>query len=191
MEPNQKWWLFMSLVTFDGDRFDKMEQVAVLRMQGQTDTAIAKKLEIPRKMVKELFNEYKDVLVQDTESRDRAKDALNVMVEHYDHLIKESYEILNDLKGENFSHQVAAQMTAVVKNVADLEAKRLDAWQKAGLLDNSELGDELAEMEEKAQMLINILRNDLCPNCRKTVAEKLQKATNVVEAIVVYDEDDK
>lgn len=178
----------MSIVPFDSDRFEMMEQVAVLRMQGHTDNAISKELNIPRKQVKELFTEYKDVLVKDSESRDRAKDALNVMVEHYDHLIKESYEILENLKQESFSHQIAAQMTAVLKNVADLEAKRLDAWQKAGLLDNSELGDELVEMEQKTQMLIGILRNDLCNNCRKVVAEKLQRATNVVEAVVVYDD---
>jgi hypothetical protein len=178
----------MSIIPFDSDRRDTMEQVAILRMQGQTDNAIAKQLNIPRKEVKQLFNEYKDILVKDGESRDRAKDALNVMVEHYDVLIKESYGILDDLKNENFGHQIAAQMTAVLKNVADLEAKRLDAWQKAGLLDNSELGDELADMEEKAQLLIGILRNDLCVTCRKKVAQKLQGATNVVEAVVVYDE---
>lgn len=179
----------MSIVPFDSDRFDAMERVAILRMKGHTDTLISKELNIPRRMVKELFNEYKEVLVKDSESRDRAKDALNVMVEHYDLLIKESHEILTDLKGENFSDKVSNSMVSVIKTIGDLEAKRLDAWQKAGLLDNSELGDELAEMEEKASMLINILRNDLCPVCRKTVADKLQQATNIVEATVIYDDE--
>lgn len=180
----------MSLATFDSDRFDAMERVAVLRMKGHNDTVIAKELSIPRRMVKELFNEYKEVLARDVESRDRARDTLNLMTEHYDLLIKKSHEVLMDLDGENFSDKVAGAKMGVIKTIADMEARRLDAWQKAGLLDNSELGDELAEMEEKAAMLISILRNDLCPICRKTVADKLQQATNVVEAVIVYDDED-
>lgn len=172
----------------DSDRFLKMDQVAKLRMQGFNDTEISKRLDIKRTLVKELFVEYKETLAKDSEARDMAKDALLIMVEHYDALIKESYEILNDLKGENFSHQIAAQMNATLKNISEYESRRLTAWQQAGLLENSELGDELADMEEKAAMLINILRNDLCDVCRKTVNEKLQQATNVVEVVVQYDE---
>lgn len=176
------------LIQIDSERFESMEEVAKLRMQGKTDTYIAKQLGLRRMVVQELYNEWTTLLVKDSDARDRAKESLNVMVVHFDKLIDESYGILGDLKGENFSHQVAAQMNATLRNIAHYEAERLDAWQKAGLLDGEELGNELIEMEEKQQMLINILRNDLCADCRMTVANKLKYATNVVEATVVYED---
>jgi hypothetical protein len=74
-----------------------------------------------------------------------------------------------------------------LKLVADLEAKRLDALQKAGLLDAAEMGDHVADMEEKMGIMVSILRNDLCPECKRTVAQKLQQVTNQVEAVRVYE----
>ena len=172
---------------WNSDRFEQMEQVANLRMQGISDTAIAKQLGTQRKVVIQLFSEYKELLSKDSEATNRARDTLNLMTEHYDRLIKRYYDLLDQLKDEMFNHQVAAQINSALKQIADLEAKRLDAWQKAGLLDGADLGDELAEMEEKQAILISILRDDLCPNCRQTVAQKLQKVTNTVEATVIYD----
>jgi len=177
-----------SLIPVDSDRFESMEQVANLRLTGMTDTAVAKELGLKRKVVIELWNEWKDALSKDTQARDAARDHLNQMVQHYDRLIKRYYDLLKDLQNETFGHQVAAQINSALKQIADLEAKRVDALQKAGLLDANDLGDELAEMEERQQILIDILRNDLCGNCRIVVAQRLQKVTHVVEATVVYDD---
>lgn len=193
LESDQKrWYVLMGsdLVPVDSERFEIMEKVANLRMQGISDTAVAKQLNLKRKVVVELWEDYREALSKDSESRDRARDALHVMVEHYDRLIKRYYDLLADLQNEIFNHQVAGQINSALKQIGELEAKRLDAWQKAGLLDGTEMGNQMAEMEEKQQILISILRNDLCPECRLAVVEKLQKVTQVVEAVVVYPDDD-
>lgn len=165
-----------------------MEKVADLSMRGINPTEIAKTMGLQRKMVIELFNEYKDTLSRDSQARDMARDHLHIMVKHYDGLMKKYYDLLSKIQAEQFSHQIAGQENAALKAIADLEAKRLDALQKAGLLDANDLGDELAEMEEKQAVLIDILRNDLCPNCKHDVVRKLQKVSNVVEAVVVFNE---
>ena len=173
------------LVLADGDRFEQMERVASLRLTGKSDTAVAKELGLQRKVVIELFAEYRESLSRDGLARDLARDHLNQMVVHYDKLIEESYKLLSSLKSMAFGEKVSAQINATLKNISDYESRRVDALQKAGLLDASDLGDELAEMEEKQQILINILRNDLCVNCRPNVMNKLRRVTGQVEEIKV------
>lgn len=176
------------IAVYESDRFSQMEQVATLRMEGLTDTAIGKQLGLQRKVVIELFDEWKEMVNNDSLARDAARDHLNQMVKHYDRIIKRYYDLLADLQNESFNHQVGGQINSALKQIADLEAKRVDLLQKAGLLDAHDLGDELAEREERETLLINILRNELCGDCRATVARKLQEVTNTVEATVVYDD---
>ena len=173
----------MSVVPVDSERFHTMEQVAEYTLKGYSATAISRELNIRRSEVLTLQEDYRTALSNDSEARDMARDYLNQMVKHYDSLIKKFYDLVDEIDMLNFSHQVAAQKNAALKAVAELEAKRLDALQKAGLLDSAELGDELAEMEEKQQILIQILRDDLCDECKPKVAHKLSRVTGKVEEI--------
>lgn len=171
----------------DSERWTTIEEVARLKHRGLTDTAIAKQLGLTRVETQNLYNEYKDILSNDQESRDRARDQLNLMVAHYDILIKKLYDLLDELDQENFTHQIGGQKVSAIKQIGDLEAKRLEAMQKAGILDASDLGDELALMEEQRDMVLDILRNDLCPVCRKNVMEKLGVISRQAEVVVQYE----
>jgi hypothetical protein len=176
------WRYAMSIVTLDEfDRFQQMEEVAKLTMQGHTATAISKALNIPRKEVMLLQEDYRIALANDSDARDMARDHLNQMVKNYDRLMVKANELVDDLQTLNFNHNVAGQINGALRLVADLDAKRLDALQKAGLLDSAELGDELADMEEKQQIIVQILRDELCDDCRMKVASKLSKITGRVE----------
>jgi anion-transporting ArsA/GET3 family ATPase len=171
------------IVLVNSDQFKDIEEVAELRLKGMTPYAIGRRLGITQRLVKERFDLWKEMVQRDTESRDAAKDHLNIMVVHFDNLIKESYELLDDLKAMDFNEKVAAQINATLTNISNYESKRVDALQKAGLLEGSNMGDELAEMEEKQAILIDILRNDLCPECQRTVARRLQEVTKQVEVV--------
>jgi hypothetical protein len=177
----------MSIVSVESARFEAMEKVAELTMHGNSATAISKTLNIPRKEVMTLQEDYRTALSNDSEARDMARDYLNQMVKHYDSLIKKFYALVDDIDGLDFNHQVAAQKNATLRSIAELEAKRLDALQKAGLLDSAELGDELAEMEEKQAIIIDILQNDLCPVCRHATSQKLVRLTGKVNPVAEYD----
>ena len=181
-------WYAMSLVKLaDSERWLTIEKVAELKHKGWTDTAVAKHTGLKRVEVKELYSEYKEVLRNDEASQERARDQLNQMVAHYDTLIKKLYDLLDELEQEPFDERIAAQRNKNIATIAALEKDRLDAMQKAGILDAADVGDQLAEMEEQRDMVLNILRNDLCPTCRRTVMEKLTAITNQAEVVVVYD----
>jgi hypothetical protein len=175
----------VSIVPIESDRFDKMEKVADLTMQGNTATAIAKALNLQRKVVLELQEDYRIALSKDGEARDLARDHLNLMVKHYDSLIKKFYSLIEEIDTLSFNHQVAGQKNMALKAIADLDAKRIDALQKAGLLESSDLGDELAEAEEKREILISIIRDSVCENCREKISYKIAQVTGKVESIDV------
>ena len=160
-----------------------MEKVAEKSMMGLSATAISKDLGIPRKEVMTLQEDYRTALANDSEARDMARDHLNMMVKHFDRLINKLYDLVQDIDGLDFGHQVAAQKNAALRSIADLEAKRLDALQKAGLLDSAELGDELAEAEEKRDILIDIIQNQVCPECRIKIAGDIARVTGRVETV--------
>lgn len=170
------------IVVADGDRFDLMEKVAALRLTGKSDTAVAKELGLKRVVAIELFEEYKSIVRQDADSRDMAREHLDMMVKHYDRLIEKSYEVYKNLEYMSFDEKIAAQMNTTLKNISEYESKRVDALQKAGLLEGAEIGDEMAAMEEKHQIIINILKDDLCAICKPNVMSKLKRVTGKVEA---------
>lgn len=177
----------MSIVSTESARFEAMERVADLTFKGGSATAISKETGIPRKEVIALQEDYRAALANDQEARDMARDYLNMMVKHYDSLISKFYDLVDEIDQLPWNAAAAAQKNAALKAIAELDAKRLDHLQKAGLLDSAELGDELADMEEKQSILIDILRNDLCPECQAHIAHKLSKVTGRVEVVADYD----
>lgn len=173
----------MTIVPVESERFETMEKVADLFMEGMNETQIARDTGLQRKVVKELLDDYKTALSNDMEARDMARDHLVMMGKHYDRLIAKYYDLIQDIDTLSFNHQVAGQKNAALKAIAELEAKRLDAFQKAGLLDSAELGDELAEMEEQREIILNILRNELCASCKQKVATQIARISGQVEVI--------
>jgi hypothetical protein len=67
----------------------------------------------------------------------------------------------------------------------------MEMLQKAGLLDNEEIGARIAESEEKQEILVGILRDvtSKCPNCRKEVASRLSRISGTVEPIHIISVD--
>lgn len=173
----------MSLTVIDGNRFEEMEKVAELTMHGNSIASIVKQTGLTRMEVKTLQEDYRIALANDSEARDMARDHLNQMVVHFDSLIKKFYDLVDEIDTLAFNHQVAGQKNAALKAIAELEAKRVDALQKAGLLDSAELGDELAEAEEKRDIIIDIIQNQVCPDCRIKIAGDIAKLTGKVEPI--------
>lgn len=177
------------LIPADSVYFERLSRVADMTLAGSNPTEIARELGIPRKDALKLQEEWKATMMAEHEAHDRALDALNVMDEHYNVLIKKSYRALeqieDDIEMSGINPQRIQQKLNGIKLVAELEAKRLDALQKAGLLDAAEMGDHVAEMEEKMTLIVGILREDLCPLCKKNVAIKLQQVTQQVEMIRV------
>ena len=171
-----------------GDPFKEMERVASHMLKGHSEFKTARDLGLKVVEVKSLWSAYKERLENDSFSRDAARDHLNLMIVQYDELLVGLHSNLKDLDSLDYDEKISAQRVATARTIADLQAKRVDLLQKAGLLDHSELGDELAEQERQRDVLVDILQNDLCDECRAVVAVKLQKVTKNVEATRVFDD---
>lgn len=175
------------LAIIDSDAFKFMESVAELHLKNRSPYQIARELGIKVVEAKAAIAQWEEIVRNDMDSRDAARDHLNAMVKRYELLMHEAQDNLDNLKAMVFDEKVSAQINSTLKNIADFDAKRVDLLQKAGLLDAHDLGDELAEREEREAMIIEILRNDLCKSCQNHVKDKLTVLSGVVEGTVVDD----
>ena len=157
---------------------DEVNKVASEYLKG-TDTAqISKDLDIPRTRVMALLNDWRKMAANNEAIHARAREALAGADQHYSSLIKKAYEVIETA---DQTANLNAKTTSI-KLIADIEAKRLDMLHRAGLLDNKEVAEELARMEEKHQILINILKDVASkhPEIRNEIMSKLSEATDGV-----------
>jgi hypothetical protein len=160
-----------------------MNTVVAQLLKGDNATAIAKNTGLKRAQVIEYIDEWKQLAQNNKTIQSRAYEALTGMDEHYSMIIRELWGVLEEADMNNDLRT----KTTVLKNLADIEGKRVDLLQKAGLLDTQQMGDEVIEMERKHEILITILREVTsdCPHCKVEVARRLSRVTGKAETIVV------
>lgn len=169
-----------------------MNRVIELYVQSFTETEIAKQTKLKRTYVLELIKDFKKSSVASHEMNERAVEAINVMDKHFDRLIKQAWKTLNQIDEQiqtvGFSTALLKERTSAIKAIASLETDRIATMQKAGMLDSASMGEEMARLEEQRDVILEILRNDLCDKCRPNVMSKLAEITNQVAPVVVYSE---
>lgn len=176
----------MSLSIIESDAFEHIKKVSDLYVEGVTSPfTIARRLNMKVVEVRSALEAWHEIIQNDADSKDMARDALHVMLERYDKLLVEANENLQNLKDLEYSVNTSAQINATLKNIADFDAKRVSLLREAGLLDAGELGDELAEREQREHQILEILKNDLCPECQLSVRDKLTRLTGEVQGNVV------
>lgn len=165
------------------ENFDRMNRVVEELIKGNTPTQIARNLGMKYAQVHIILSNWRELIQGDSSIRERAKEALSAADQHYSMVIKEAWSIVEDAKN---NAQIREQ-TAALKLVADIEQKRMDMLQKAGVLESNELGEQLIETERKQQILVDILREvtSTCPRCKQEVAKRLSQVTGKVEVIQV------
>lgn len=166
------------------DRYEQINKVAQMYIKGTTSpTVIARELSIKRAEALTLIEEWKEIARNNDDVKEQATEALQQGIQHYSMIVERLWETVeqsddaDDYKTKN----------SVLKNIADIEAKKIDMLQKAGLYDDASLGDELAEMEEKQAILISILKDvtSTCDHCKIEVARRLSKITGKAEPVII------
>lgn len=165
------------------ERYDRMNKVVEELLKGSNPSQIANTLSIPRKEVLEHIDEWRSIVHNDSSIRTRAREALAGADQHYAMIISKAWETVEQADA-NSQYGTKAQ---ALKLIAEVESKRLDMLNKAGLLENNDLGNQLIETEKKQQILIDILKQVTmkCDNCKKEVAQRLSEITGRVEPIDV------
>lgn len=162
---------------------EEVNKVATEYIKGLNETEISKELDIPRSRVSALLKEWKSMASNSEAVRARAREALSSADVHYSKLIKQAYEVIEDA---NIGSNLTAKTTAI-KLILDIESKRIDMLQKAGLLENKELAEQLLEMERKQEVLVNILKevSGDCPRCKNDIARRLAEFAGQNEVVTL------
>lgn len=165
------------------DHFDQMNKVVSEFIKGNSPTQIAKELALKPAHVTQLLSNWRELMQGDTGIRERAREALGAADQHYSMIIKEAWDTVRQADAQD-ALNIKAQS---LKLVADVEQKRIDMLQKAGVLEKNEMADQILETERKQEVLVGILRDvtSSCPQCKQEVARRLSEVTNRVEVIQV------
>jgi len=165
---------------------DQVNTVVGEYLKGNDPTKVSKELAIPRVRVVELINEWKVMASANDAIRARAKEALAAADTHYSKLISKSYEVIDEA---SMTNNLSAK-TQAIKLVMDIESKRIDMLQKAGLLENKELAEEMLEIERKQEVLVGILRDiaSTHPEVRDLIMKRLSEIAKEGEVITIVHE---
>ena len=162
---------------------DQVNQVVSEYLKGNDPTVISKELEIPRVRVVALINEWKVMASANDAIRARAKEALVGADTHYTKLITKAYEVMDE---SSLTNNLSAK-TASIKLVMDIEKSRIEMLQKAGLLENKELAEEMVEIERRQEVLVEILRDiaSTHPEVRDLIMRRLSQIAKEGEVITI------
>jgi hypothetical protein len=165
------------------EHLDQVNRVVEKYLQGSEPTQISKELAIPRQTVVSYINEWRMMASDNAAIRARAKEALAGADQHYNKLIQKAYEVIEDA---TTTANLSAK-TSAIKLVLDIESKRIDMLQKAGLLENKELAEEMLEIERKQEVLVNILKDVAAehPEVRDEIMRRLSSVAKDKEVITV------
>jgi hypothetical protein len=165
------------------NHLDEVNKVVTEYLKGQDPTKISKELDIPRTRVVALINEWKVMASANDAIRARAKEALAGADAHYTKLITKSYEVIDEA---SMTNNLSAK-TQAIKLVMDIEKSRIEMLQKAGLLENKELAEEIVEIERKQEVLVEILREiaSTHPEVRDLIMQRLSQIAKEGEVITI------
>lgn len=161
---------------------DTVNRVVGEYLKGNDPTKISKQLDIPRTKVVSLIKEWQSMVSDNTAIRARAKEALASADEHYSRLISQAYEVIEEA---TTTANLSAK-TNGIKLVMDLESKRIEMLQKAGLLENKELAEEMLEIERRQDILMGILKDVAAehPEIRDKIMKRLSEASEKLNETV-------
>lgn len=165
---------------------EEVNRVATEYMKGYNETEISNELDMPKARVSSLLKEWRAMAGNSEAVRSRAREALSAADQHYSRLIKQAYEVIDeatttsDLRSKN----------SAIKLVLDIESRRIEMLQKAGLLENKELADQLLETERKQELIMNILKDIAVkyPQIKNEILTRLSEVSGPTgEAVVIYE----
>jgi len=138
---------------------------------------------MPRTRVVALINEWKVMASANDAIRARAKEALAGADTHYSKLITKAYEVIDE---SSMTNNLTAK-TQAIKLVMDIEKSRIEMLQKAGLLENKELAEEMVQIERRQEVLVEILREiaSTHPEVRDLIMHRLSKIAKEGEVITI------
>lgn len=167
---------------------EERHDVVRLYLKGTSVGTIAKDLRLTVAQVKAHLAAWGEVVKNDKGVKDRAYQAIANMTEHYNMIISDLWEVY-EAAGMNDDYKIQA---TTLKSIADVEAKRVELLQKAGVIGDKQLGDEMAELEITNEKLKSLLMDTSakCEHCRPLVAQGLAELLGRAQPIIIQDDNE-
>jgi myo-inositol catabolism protein IolC len=142
---------------------------------------IVKATGLTKRQIDDMLVDYKQYAMQDKVLREMSRETVLKTRQHYDDLINRMYDVLAE--ADDNGDYKTKQTT--IKAIADIEKQRVDFMQKAGMLADNELGEQLMEAERKHDIIIGILRDisKRYPDVGLEIQDALRQATGVLEGV--------
>ena len=165
------------------ERYDEMHKVVTLHLEGRNPSWISKQLGMKRADVLNYIDEFKQIAKDDDLLRARAQEVVHEFDQQHNRIISELCGVVDAAEDAG---DIKTQATAL-KSLSDISAKRVEVIQKSGLLSDAALGDEMAELEDRQEKLIAILREVTadCNHCKFEVARRLSEIDGKVVPVKV------
>ena len=162
---------------------DLVNKVATEYLKGLDSSEISKQLDLPRTKIMALLNDWRAMISNNQAINIRAKEALAGADQHYQLLIKDAWHTADEAEQAG---QLNAKIAAL-KLIADIESKRIDMLNKAGVLESNSMADQIIETERKQEILVGILKDVTvsCDHCKWEVSKRLSEVTGKLEAVQV------
>lgn len=164
-------------------RYNEMNKAVEMYLKGTNPTQIARELNIKRTEVLAYVDQYNEFAKQDPVIQERMRET----IQNVDSIVKlvqkrnwetvEQADDAGDLKTK----------ATVLKNIVEAEVKLQEMYQKAGLLQDAELGDELAKTQERQELLGQLISEVIaeCQRCKPMLATRIRDAMNNGQETIV------
>jgi len=176
--------------TGEEQHFEEMSQVVVLFAQNKKVPEIARETGLKQKDVRDYIKEWKETAVGSDILMERYEELIASSDEHYSTLIEKFYEIVaevDDTLEADVKSRPAylAQKNSALRSIADLEAKRLDIYDKAGLRIDASVGDELVDLQEYVEFLESVIDETICDADRIKIQQRISERQKGGAVIVI------
>lgn len=168
--------------------FEERDKVIELHLKGQKPVDISRSLGIPRKDVNGYITGFKMFAKDNQLLQERGLQVVQEFDHQQDYIIRELIKAIEEADMANDYKTKGV----LLKTLHDVQRGRVDTMQKAGMLSDATLGDEMAAMEDKHEQLIEILKkvSQRCNRCKMEVARELARVTGKPEPVMVVEQDE-
>lgn len=179
---------------------ETITEVISMFAQGGTPAQIHSKTGVPPARQREIRAQWQRYLSDDAYAHNRAKTLIGEADEHYKTLIGKLYEVVETADDEINSNSGGGRgLTSAgrlkkeaIKEIAELERLRIEFFQRAGVIGQAGIGDQIAEAEERIALVVEILKETAkrFPAAAKFIAEQISKLNGQTIATRVVDDDE-
>ena len=157
---------------------------------------IARRYNLKQADVRTVIKEYRESLKGNREVSERGMELAHSLDLHFGELVRETQGTLKEIDDALDEASVKekasllGQRLSAIKLISDIESRRVDVMQKAGLLQDDAIVTQMEEQEEQMQQVLQIVKRvtERYPELAKEIALEIATLTGEAQSELVEGE---